>query len=150
MKLEEHLKMKSFSSPEQRATLNIVFTGLWLTDKINSFLKNHDLSEQQYNVLRILKGQKGNPINLLDVQERMIQSNSNSTRLVEKLRIKGFVNRIVCEENRRKVEISITAKGLEKLSEIENDMKAIQNHPFQNLKIEEMNLLADLLDKLRE
>ena len=104
MKLEDELKMR-FKTPHDRALLSTVFTGVWLTDRFNRFLKQFGLSEQQFNVLRILRGQKGKPANLFLIQERMVHRMSNATRLVEKLRQKALVERVVCEEDRRKVEI---------------------------------------------
>jgi len=150
MKLEEELKMKKFQNARQRALLNIIFTNYWLGDKQSEIVKKYDISEQQYNVLRILRGQKGNPINLIDIRERMLHKSSNVTRLVEKLRQKGLVERVLCEENRRKVEISVTNKGLKLLTKMEPDMKKNQLEIIGKITAKEANQLADLLDKIRE
>lgn len=149
MRLEEELKMSKFQSPHQRAILNIMFTNYWLGDKMGDIVKERDISEQQYNVLRILRGQKGNPINLMDIQGRMIHKTSNVTRLVEKLRLKELVERVVCEENRRKVEISITKKGLKLLDELEPAIKKANKRFLKSLTDKEATQLGDLLDKLR-
>ena len=148
MRLEDELKM-NFKSPHQRALLNISFTNYWLNEKFGELMKSHDLSEQQYNVLRILRGQNGNPINLQDIQSRMIHKMSNTTRLVEKLRLKGLVERVLCEENRRKVEITITEKGLELMKELDPIMVEEDKALEGNLTSEEAKLLGDLLDKFR-
>lgn len=149
MKLEEALKMKKFASPIERAVVNTIYTGNWLTDQLNQVLKEFGLSEQQFNVLRILKGQKGNPINLCSIQERMLHRMSNATRLVEKLRKKGLVTREICDENRRMVDITITEKGLETLEKIMTTLKVNRPVYNDNLTGDEAKLLGDLLDKLR-
>ena len=149
MKLEAEIRTKKFENPFQRTNLNIVFTANWLNEKFNALFKNFDLSQQQYNVLRILRGQKGYPINLIDIQSRMLQKNSNATRLVEKLKQKGLVERILCEENRRKVEISITSQGLRLLKKMDPLISQIEDDTFNALTENEANTLSDLLDKLR-
>ena len=149
MLLEEEIKTRSFNSPQVKAGLNVMFTGYWLTDQWNGVFKQFDISQQQYNVLRILRGQKGSTINLIDIQGRMLQKNSNSTRIVEKLRIKGLVKRIQCEENRRKVEISITDAGLDLLSGIDIIMAEQEKIVFKNLTRKDAEVLNDILNKLR-
>ena len=149
MQLENELKMKGFQSPMQKVILNVLFTSYWLGDKMNSVAKEFDISEQQYNVLRILRGQKGNPINLMDIQSRMLHKTSNVTRLVEKLRLKNFVERVLSEENRRKVEITITKKGLRLLDQMEPRLKESHRDLSRKLSKEEANQLNILLEKLR-
>ena len=149
MKLEAELKMKQFESPHHRTLLNIMFTSSWLADRMSSITKPYDISEQQYNVLRILRGQKGKPVNLMDIQERMLHKTSNATRLVEKLRQKGLVERVLCEQNRRKVEISITKSGLGLLAELDPILNTKDTEMFKTLTNKEAILLGDLLDKFR-
>ena len=149
MKLEEELKMKQFESPHHRTLLNIMFTSSWLNDRMSGITKPYDISEQQYNVLRILRGQKGRPVNLMDIQDRMLHKTSNATRLVEKLRQKGLVERVLCEQNRRKVEISITKSGLGLLAELDPILSTKDTEMFKTLTNKEASLLGDLLDKLR-
>lgn len=149
MQLENELKMKGFQSPMQEVILNVLFTSYWLGDKMNSVAKEFDISEQQYNVLRILRGQKGNPINLMDIQSRMLHKTSNVTRLVEKLRLKNLVERVLSEENRRKVEITITKKGLRLLDQMEPRLKESHRDLSRKLNKEEANQLNLLLEKLR-
>ena len=120
-----------------------------MADKMSEITKPYDISEQQYNVLRILRGQKGNPANLMDIQERMLHKTSNATRLVEKLRQKGMVERVLCEQNRRKVEISITNKGLDLLTELDPILNTKDSEMFKTLTKAEATLLGELLDKLR-
>ena len=149
MILQEELKMKKFASEYHRANLNIIFTGFWISDQFNAVLKQFGISEQQFNVLRILRGQNRKAVNLLSVQERMIQKMSNATRLVEKLKKKGYVCREICEENRRQVDISITDKGLKLLEELDTKVKLHEAKIFKNINEKEAKTIADLLDKLR-
>src|SRR6478752_3215447 len=103
MKLEDEIKQKSFKSPYHRMMVNIMFTGNWIQKDLASQLRKFDLSLQQHNVLSILKGQYPNPCTLGLIQERMLDRDSNATRLVDKLMEKGLVSRCQCAENRRKV-----------------------------------------------
>lgn len=150
MRLEEELKTAPIKDPYQRMMLNILFTNYWLEDQMSAIMKKYDLSKQQYNVLRILKGQKGNPINLSDIQERMMHKRSNATRLVEKLRKKGLVERVLCEANRRKVEITITQAGLDLLKELTPEIEAKDRDLSKSLSKEEAIQLSDLLERMRE
>ena len=150
MKLEEELKMSEIQDAHHRATLNVIFTGAWMSERTNSLLKPFGISEQQYNILRILRGQKGKAISLQDISGRMVHKMSNTTRLVEKLRVKGLVDRQVCPANRRKVDISILPKGLEVLQETSEKLAKMNDFFQQNLTEEEAKTLAHLLDKIRD
>jgi len=149
MKLEDELKMSTIQDPHRRAALNIIFTGAWMADLMNQTLKPFGISEQQYNILRILRGQKGAALNLQDISSRMIHKMSNTTRLVEKLRLKGMVERHICEENRRKVLISITQKGLAIIEKIDVEVQKRNQMLATKLTKEEATTLANLLDKIR-
>ncbi|MFT4752996.1 MAG: DNA-binding MarR family transcriptional regulator [Salibacteraceae bacterium] len=149
MRLEEELKMSSEMFPHQRATLNVIFTGAWMSERMNSLLKPFGISEQQYNILRILRGQKGNTLNLQEISERMVHKMSNTTRLVEKMRIKELIIREVCPENRRKVNISILPAGLELIELIMSTLNKSETDIEERLSINEATTLAHLLDKIR-
>lgn len=133
----------------KKIILNVLYTQNVITDNFNELLKPYDLSGEQYNVLRILRGQKGNPANMCLIQERMLAKTSNTTRLVDKLLLKDFVTRKVCPENRRKIEVLITQKGLDVLKEL--DPKVIAHEEFfsKNLNAEEIVQLNQLLEKYR-
>lgn len=150
MRLEDELKMANFKSPYQKGALNLMFTGEWMMARVDSLLKPYDISSQQYNVMRILRGQHGKPINLYSIQERMLNRMSNATRLVEKLRLKGLVTRDLCADNRRKVEIAITEKGLELLDKLDPLMQQLEEDTFKNLSAEEALRLNDMLDLIRK
>lgn len=149
MKIEDIIKTKVELDDSKKVILNILYTQSIVTEKMNEVLKPYDLSGEQYNVLRVLRGQKGNPANMCDIQERMITKNSNTTRLIDKLLLKELVTREICPNNRRKMEITITNKGLELLSEL--DPKVIENERFfsKNLDENELKQLNILLEKYR-
>ena len=149
MKIEDIIKSTKALSLGKRTVLNILYTQNLVSEKFAEVLKPYDLSGEQYNVLRILRGQKGNPANMCVIQDRMLAKTSNTTRLVDKLLLKDFVTRNVCPNNRRKIEVSITEKGLGVLTEL--DPKVIEHETVfsENLTTEELELLNDLLEKFR-
>ena len=112
MTIEDIIKPTNPLALQKRTVLNIMYTQNVIAERFNDILKPFDLSPEQFNVLRILRGQKGNPVNMFTIQERMIAKTSNTTRLVDKLLLKEFVLREICANNRRKMEITITDKGL--------------------------------------
>ena len=114
MKIDEEIK-SNFESELHRATVNILFTYNWLNSMHTETLKPFKLSTQQFNVLRILKGQHPKPASVKLIAERMIDKNSNASRLIDKLLDKGYVERKSCEHDRRQVDIVLTEKGLEDL-----------------------------------
>ena len=149
MTIEEIIKSTVPLSIEKKTILNIIYTKNIVSDKFHEMLKPFEISEEQYNVLRILRGQKGIPCNMFVIQERMLAKTSNTTRLVDKLLIKNLVNREICPENRRKMEISITQKGLDILSKLDT---AVLDHELlfsKNLTNEELTQLNYLLEKYR-
>ena len=149
MLIERQLEYQSNLDPFRKVLLNIMFTGNWGNEKATEFFKQYDLTSPQFNILRILRGQKGKAINLQDVQERMISKMSNTTRLIEKLRLKKFVTRVQCEENRRKIESRITKDGLKLLDKIDKTISEHEEKMTENLTKEEAITLNELLNKLR-
>ena len=149
MRIEEIIKSNVTMDDAKKVILNVLYTQNVIADKFNEVLKPHDLSSEQYNVLRILRGQKGCPANMCVIQERMIAKNSNTTRLIDKLLIKDLVTREVCPENRRKIEVKITEKGLELLQDL--DPKVIEHERLfaSNLTQSELLQLNSLLEKYR-
>jgi DNA-binding MarR family transcriptional regulator len=148
MKIEDEIKQKSFKSEFQKAMINILFTSGWLEHKQTQFFKQWGISPQQYNVLRILRGQNNNPITVASIQERMMDKMSNASRLVEKLKQKNLIERKECKADRRQVDIVITQKGLDLLSLIDSNMND-QEKMMKNISKEEAVELNRLLDKLR-
>lgn len=150
MRIEEIIKSTVTMDDAKKVILNIMYTQNVISDKFSDILKPYDLSGEQYNVLRILRGQKGNPANMCVIQERMIAKNSNTTRLIDKLLLKDFVTREVCPDNRRKIEVKITQKGLETLSELDPKVKEQDQIFASNLSKEELTQLNTLLEKYRK
>ena len=150
MKIEEVIKSNVAMSDVKKAILNVMYTQCVVGDKFNELLKPNDLSGEQYNVLRILRGQKGTPANMCVIQERMIAKNSNTTRLIDKLLLKELVTRAVCPANRRKMEILITQKGLDLLSNLDAKVDAYEKLFANNLTSEELEKLNNLLEKYRQ
>ena len=149
MKIEEEIKSTIELSLAKKVILNLSFTRNIVGDKFLEILKPYDLSGEQYNVLRILRGQKGKPANMSVIQERMISKNSNTTRLVDKLIIKELVIRNICPSNKRKMEITITKKGLEVLETLDPNVTEHENSLANKLTTEELEQLNYLLEKYR-
>lgn len=149
MKIEEVIKTNINLEDSKKIILNIIYTQNVITDKFNEVIKPHDLSSEQYNVLRILRGQKGCPANMCIIQERMLSKNSNTTRLIDKLLLKGLVTREVCPINRRKIEVLITYKGLELLTLLDPKIMEHEDLFASNLSSSEKEQLNTLLEKYR-
>lgn len=148
MKLEEAIQQKTFKSPQQKLAINLLYTGNWLQYQYTRFFKEVDLTTQQFNVLRILRGQHPSHCSLKTIKERMLDRMSDASRIVDKLVNKGLVNRQVCPSDRRSVNLLISDKGLlllKELDQLDDQMKDI----FNSLSDKEVNQLNNLLDKLR-
>ena len=149
MKIEEVIKSSIALDDAKKVLLNLMYAQNVIADKLNELLKPYDVSPEQYNVLRILRGQKGSPVNMRDIQERMLARNSNTTRLIDKLLVKKHVTREICPVNRRKMEILITAKGLSLLEELDAKVTAYEQTFASNLTTNELQYLNQLLEKYR-
>ena len=148
MKIGDAIKQKEFKSEFQKLFINIIYTANWLNNESIKTLKPFGISPQQYNVLRILKGQHPNAITVNNIIDRMLDKSSNASRLVDKLKQKGLVERDVCNNDRRQLDIKITIKGIAIVEEISKKMDS-----FNNIKdaitIEEAEKMNTILDKLR-
>lgn len=148
MKLEEEIAHNKFKNQYHKAAVNLIYTTNWLQSHYITLLKPYNITMQQYNVLRILRGQYPKPAPIKLVRERMLDKMSDASRLVEKLRQKELVERKVCETDRRNADVIITRKGLnvlEKLDHIEDGFRK----QLANLSTSEVKLLNELLDKMR-
>ena len=132
----------------ERSFVNILYTSSWLSKLQLEILKPYKISMQQFNVLRILKGQHPEPASVNTLAERMIDKNSNASRIVEKLRAKGLVLRTTCPIDRRKVDVAITNAGIELLEQCNKVVAEVQakNDKLSTTEHQELNLL---LNKLR-
>lgn len=148
MELEKEIKQDHFRNEYHKLTVNIIYTYSWLNSFISSRFVKYKITVQQYNILRILRGQhpKAATVNLL--KERMLDKMSDASRIVERLRTKGLVSRKTCLSDRRKVDIIITKKGLNLLKKLD-DLDSEFDDFLQNLSPQETRKLNNLLDKLR-
>jgi DNA-binding MarR family transcriptional regulator len=148
LKIEEQLKAGKFTTEEQKAQVNVLFTANIIKTNLNNKLKAYDLTHEQFNVLRIIKGQFPEPICVKEITDRMIEANSNTTRILDKLQEKGLVNRTLSERDRRELWIVLTEKGNELLTNISQNFEI--DNPFSGrLSMAEASLLNTLLNKLR-
>lgn len=147
--LNKKLKTDAPLPLSRQTVINVFLTNTIVKNQLLEVLKPHDLSIEQFNVLRILRGQKGNPLNLQDIQERMVNKMSNTTRLIDKLILKDFVKRTECKMNRRKIEVYITNSGLEKLEELDVLVNQAESKATQQLSTAELEQLNELLQKLQ-
>lgn len=148
MKIEEEIYRVEFRNKNHKSAVNVIYTFNWLFEKHMELLKPFGLTIPQFNILRILRGQSPLPANIKLLKKRMMDKMSDASRLVEKLRIKGLVERRICDKDRRNVDVLITEAGLKLLKEIdrkENEFDKLT----ANLTSEEMDQLNYLLDKLR-
>lgn len=149
MKIEQHIKQKKFKSQLEKALINIAFTQGYLSGEMNKLFKPHNISMQQFNVMRILKGQHPEAVSINDITDRMIDKMSNASRLVEKLRIKGLVQRTPCTFDRRQVDVNLTEEGIETLNSL-NVLSAENLLKFRHISEEEFEQLNNIMDKLRD
>ncbi len=141
--------MKPNIPVSKKVILNVMYAQNIIADKLMETLKPYDISIEQFNVLRILRGQKGRPANMGFIQEQMIAKTSNTTRLVDKLLFKGLVDRQVCPQNRRKMEVTITEKGLQLLEIVDTLVEEAEEKITAAFSQEEKEQLYSLLEKFK-
>jgi DNA-binding MarR family transcriptional regulator len=148
MRLEDEIQQKKFKSERQKAVINLLYSSGYLTTKFSEKAKGFDITRQQYNVLRILKGQlpKSASINL--IKDRMLDKMSDASRIVERLRVKGLVSREISAVDKRVVDITITDKGLSLLHEMEPAIDTVDDL-FKDFTDQELAQFNALLDKMR-
>lgn len=149
MRIEDEIKQQKFESETAKSAINILFTASWIGMYQLQVLKPFGISWQQFNILRILRGRKGEPASLKIISERMIDRSSNTSRLVEKLRTKKLIERRINEEDRRKVDIYLTEKGLNLVNTASERVSEHMKVDLGHLSQEESGKLNELLDKFR-
>ncbi len=147
MNVEEVIKSGVMLPPDRRTIIHLLLVGNRINDALSQSLKPFGVSLQQFNVLRILRGQKGEPANLSTLNERMVHKMSNTTRLVDKLISRGYVERQVCPSNRRKVEITITPAGEKALIQMDQAIDETQSELTRDFDDQMLETLNELLDK---
>jgi DNA-binding MarR family transcriptional regulator len=148
MSLEKDIHQKEFRSEYHKTILNIFVTHNHIVGKMNDLFKGFDITRQQYNVLRILRGQHPGHASVNLIKERMLDKMSDASRIVERLRVKDLIKREDCKNDKRAVEVTITEKGLQLLDVMENEVAKLDSLIY-NLSESEARDLNSLLDKLR-
>ena len=148
MKLEDEIK-SSFRNEYQKARLNIYFTHNYLSQQTHNMMKTQGLTPQQFNILRILRGQKGNAVSIGLIKDRMIDKNSDVSRILERLVKKGLIERTENSIDRRQKDVIISSEGLKVLSSTD-ELEAELDNQLSALTKTEVKTLNDLLDKVRE
>lgn len=148
MKIEECIQVKRFADDYHRATVNILYTNNWLVKILEQRAHRCQITLQQYNVLRILRGQHPHSASNSLIKGRMISSTPDISRLIDRLESKGLVSRTQNTQDKRAVDVKITEKGLQLLEDLENDMM-LSSLLSRNLTQEEALMLSDLLDRMR-
>jgi DNA-binding MarR family transcriptional regulator len=149
MSLENDIQQREFRSESQKAILNILYTCYFVQDQMNILFKKYDITRQQYNVLRILRGQYPGNASVNLIRDRMLDKMSDASRIVERLRLKELVHRKSAEKDKRAVEVTITEAGLKLLDEMQEAIDEFESL-LDNLSEEETRQLNILLDKIRE
>lgn len=147
MQLEHQLKSR-FRSLPHKCSVNIIYTHNWLTSRFKRLLRKEGLTMQQYNLLRILCGSQPKALSIKVIRERMLDRMSDVSRIVEKLRKRGLLDRCANPEDRRNVDVRITKEGLERLASMDAH-EEVMDEFFEPLSAKEMHLLNTLLDRLR-
>jgi DNA-binding MarR family transcriptional regulator len=147
MGIEKDIQQHVFRNEYQKATVNIIFSAGWINEKIKAFFEPEDITSQQYNILRILRGSK-HPMSTLQIRERMLDKMSDTSRIVERLLKKGLVEKKICATDKRLVDVQISKKGLVVLEKLDKKNPELDSM-LQALSPDEAKMLNDLLDKIR-
>ena len=148
MGIEKDIQQTNFRNEFQKMGINIIYTANWLNEKMGQILATEDITQQQYNILRILRGSDA-PLSTLKIRERMLDKMSDTSRIVDRLIVKGLVEKTACLKDKRLVDITVSKKGLQLLEKLD----ALNDHIDSVLKgvsEKEANTMNQILDKLRE
>jgi len=147
MSLEKDINQPKFRTEHQKVIINLIYTYNWMNERLKSFFEKEDITPQQFNILRILRG-AATPISTLQIRQRMLDKMSDTSRIVDRLITKALVKKMICPGDKRMVDVTITAKGkklLEKLDAFELTMDAIAG----SLTEADAKNVNKLLDKMR-
>jgi DNA-binding MarR family transcriptional regulator len=147
MKIEEEIKQPKFKSGHQKAVINLLYTASWLQGRQQDFFKPFNITPQQFNILRILKGQYPKSISGTEIKARMLDKNSDVSRLLDRLVAKNLISKQICPNDKRATDVSITEQGLELLGDLDKFQSQIDE--VMSLTEEEALQLSNLLDKSR-
>src|SRR5688572_7964656 len=149
MGIDKDIQQTRFRNAYQKASINIIYTMGWIRERTKAIFEAEDITPQQFNILRILRGSFPEPLSTLQIRERMLEKMSDTSRIVDRLITKGLVKKLTCKTDRRLVDVVISDKGkklLEKLDQHQDEMDAI----LGNLSEKDANILSDLLDRIRD
>jgi MarR family transcriptional regulator, 2-MHQ and catechol-resistance regulon repressor len=149
MGIEQDIQQVRFRSAQQKAAINLIYTLSWMREKTKIIFEAEDITSQQFNILRILRGSFPQPLSTLQIRERMLEKMSDTSRIVDRLITKGLVKKVICKNDRRLVDVIITDKGkklLERLDLRQDEIDGV----LRNLSEKDANILSDLLDKIRD
>ena len=149
MGIDQDIKQAKFRNPHQKAAINLIYTVGWMRDKTKCVFEAEDITAQQFNILRILRGSFPEPLSTLQIRERMLEKMSDTSRIVDRLIAKGLVKKITCKNDRRLVDVIITDKGKKLLERLDIRQDEI-DRVLGNLSEKDANILSDLLDKVRD
>jgi DNA-binding MarR family transcriptional regulator len=148
MGIEKDIHQNTFTNVKQKAIVNLLFTYGWTIERLKNFLAAEDITHQQFNILRILRGANSQPLSTLQIRERMLDKASDTSRIVDRLILKELVQKDTCPKDKRLVDVTITAKGLKLLEKLDARSSAM-DEVMNSLTNEEAGQLSDLLDKMR-
>ena len=148
MGIEKDIHQNKFTSARQKAMINLLFTYGWVLEKIKNFLAEEDITHQQFNILRILRGSHPQPLSTLQIRERMLDKMSDTSRIVDRLVGKGLVKKTTCASDKRLVDVTITEKGQRLLKKIDAQSDYIPVIMAQ-LTEKDAEILSSLIDKMR-
>ena len=148
MGIEKDIQQTNFRNEFQKMSINIIYTANWLNEKIGQILATEDITQQQYNILRILRGSEC-PLSTLKIRERMLDKMSDTSRIVDRLIVKGLVEKTACIKDKRLVDITISKKGLQLLEKLDSLNEHIDSI-LKGVSEKEAQAMNQILDKLRE
>ena len=148
MGIEKDIQQTNFRNEFQKMGINIIYTANWLNEKMGQILATEDITQQQYNILRILRGSEC-PLSTLKIRERMLDKKSDTSRIVDRLIVKGLVEKFACVKDKRLVDITVTKKGLQLLEKLDALNEPIDSI-LKGVSEKEAHTMNQILDKLRE
>lgn len=149
MGIDQDIQQAKFRNPHQKAAINLIYTLSWMREKTKSIFDAEEITPQQFNILRILRGSFPQPLSTLKIRERMLEKMSDTSRIVDRLITKGLVKKLTCKNDRRLVDVIISDKGkklLERLDTRQDEIDGVMG----NLSEKDAKILSDLLDKIRD
>lgn len=149
MSIDKDIQQAKFRNPYQKAGINLIYTMAWIRERTKVIFDSEDITSQQFNILRILRGSYPQPLSTLQIRERMLEKMSDTSRIVDRLIAKGLVKKVTCKNDRRLVDVIITDKGKKMLERLDAKQDQIDG-VLGNLSEKDANILSDLLDKIRD